>query len=264
MARARNIKPGFFINDDLASLPMAARLLFAGLWTVADREGRIEDRPKKIKVAILPYDDCDVDSLLQGLHDAGFICRYTVDGQNYIQITNFLKHQNPHPKEAQSVIPAIPCQASEKQVASKLQESDETITKNAIPSIPSESLISESLLFDSPAGEDTEEEKSVEEKPHDPFKTKKQEEQFDQFYSLYPNKKDKKKAKKAWANINPDDLLFKRIMNGVERGRASPEWKDQNGRFVPLPTSWLNGERWNDEYEIASQNNKFDHNGIPY
>lgn len=105
MARARNIKPGFFINDDLAEIEPLGRLLFAGLWTVADREGRLEDKPKKIKASILPYDDCDIDKLLQDLHDSGFICRYTVDGQNYIQIINFLKHQNPHHKEIASIIP---------------------------------------------------------------------------------------------------------------------------------------------------------------
>ena len=37
MARARNIKPGFFTNDVLADCDPLARLLFAGLWTVADR-----------------------------------------------------------------------------------------------------------------------------------------------------------------------------------------------------------------------------------
>jgi hypothetical protein len=61
MARARNIKPGFFANDVLAEIDPLGRLLFAGLWTIADREGRLEDRIKKIKAQILPYDDCDCD-----------------------------------------------------------------------------------------------------------------------------------------------------------------------------------------------------------
>ena len=52
MARARNIKPGFFTNDELVELPFATRLLFIGLWTIADREGRMVDRPKKIKMEI--------------------------------------------------------------------------------------------------------------------------------------------------------------------------------------------------------------------
>ncbi len=99
MARARNLKPGFFLNDELAECDPLARLLFAGLWCIADREGRLEDRPKRIKAEILPYDDCDVDKFLNDLQSHGFIKRYEVDGKRYIQIINFKKHQNPHIKE---------------------------------------------------------------------------------------------------------------------------------------------------------------------
>ena len=108
MARSRNIKPGFFLNDKLAECDPLARLLFAGLWCIADREGRLEDRPKRIKAEILPYDDCDVDKLLNQLAKQGFIIRYEIDDKRYIQISNFLKHQNPHIKEAASTIPPPP------------------------------------------------------------------------------------------------------------------------------------------------------------
>ena len=106
MARARNIKPGFFTNDELAELPSLIRLLFIGLWCIADREGRLEDKPKRIKVEVLPYDNCDVDASLSELAAAGFLIRYTKDGGRFIQICNFCKHQNPHVKEAASTIPA--------------------------------------------------------------------------------------------------------------------------------------------------------------
>lgn len=106
MARSRNIKPGFFTNDELAEIEPLGRLTFIGLWTIADREGRLEDRPKKIKVEILPYDDVNVDEMLNQLADKGFILRYEVNGNKYIQIANFIKHQNPHHKEVASMIPA--------------------------------------------------------------------------------------------------------------------------------------------------------------
>jgi len=105
MARARNIKPGIFSNDVLAEVHPLGRLLFIGLWTHADREGRMEDRPRRIKAEILPYDDCDVDSLLSDLDRLGFIKRYVVRGERYIQVVNFTKHQNPHVKESASSIP---------------------------------------------------------------------------------------------------------------------------------------------------------------
>lgn len=106
MARARNIKPGFFTNDVLGELPALTRLLFAGIWTLCDREGRLEDRPKKIRAEVLPYDVCDPEEMLQSLEKTGFIRRYEVDGVRVIQVLAWHKHQNPHVKEAASTLPA--------------------------------------------------------------------------------------------------------------------------------------------------------------
>lgn len=106
MARARLIKPGFFLNEQLAELPFAGRLLFAGLWTLADRDGRLEDRPKRIKAELFPFDDVDVDDLLAGLSDRGFVLRYQAEAVAVIQITKFLQHQTPHVRETGGKLPS--------------------------------------------------------------------------------------------------------------------------------------------------------------
>ena len=108
MARSRNIKPGFFKNEILAELPVETRMLFVGLWTLADREGRLEDRPKRIKMELFSYDSFDVDSMLNELAASDFLIRYEVDGKKFVQIENFVKHQDPHYREKASEIPAIP------------------------------------------------------------------------------------------------------------------------------------------------------------
>lgn len=105
MARSRNIKPSFFTNEQLAELPFDARLLFIGLWTLADREGRLEDRPKRVKMSLFPADNVDPDKLLNMLAQEGFIVRYEKEGSKYIQVVNFRKHQNPHVNERPSTIP---------------------------------------------------------------------------------------------------------------------------------------------------------------
>jgi len=105
MARARNIKPGFFRNADLVELPFEARLLFIGLWTLADREGRLEDRPKQIKMEIFPADNVDCDALIAQLTSIGVVARYEHGGKRYLQVVNFCKHQNPHRDEKASTIP---------------------------------------------------------------------------------------------------------------------------------------------------------------
>lgn len=116
MARIRTIKPEFFKDDELAELGPMAMILFEGLWCLADKEGRLEDRPKRIKAEILPYFDVDVDELLQKLHDAKFILRYIADGHEYIWVIKFKSHQRITGREAEasSMIPAPPgCEPAE-------------------------------------------------------------------------------------------------------------------------------------------------------
>jgi hypothetical protein len=106
--RARLLKPGFFSNEELARLPVRARLLFAGLWGLADREGRLEDRPQRIKAAIFPYDRVNVEPLLQALSAAGFVKRYTVAYTRCLALPTFATHQHPHHHEPPSLLPPPP------------------------------------------------------------------------------------------------------------------------------------------------------------
>jgi hypothetical protein len=106
MARIRSLKIGFFKNEELAALSAHHRLLFEGLWLIADREGRLEDRPRRIKAELFPYESLDVDPMLTDLHNRNFITRYTADGAGYIAVAEFRKHQRPKSDEPVSVIPA--------------------------------------------------------------------------------------------------------------------------------------------------------------
>jgi hypothetical protein len=108
LMRARNIKPGFFQNEELAVLLPITRLLFAGLWCLADREGRLEDRARRIRAEVFPYehgDSLDIHRELTALEQAGFVRRHTVRGLRLIDIPNFKKHQSPHHTERASRLP---------------------------------------------------------------------------------------------------------------------------------------------------------------
>lgn len=105
--RARSIKPGICDNEVLGTSDLAYTVLFERLWMMADREGRLEDRPLRIKAQAFPYrEGLDVEPLLQWLHDHGFILRYASAGNRFIQVVKFGEHQSPHIKEAPSKIPA--------------------------------------------------------------------------------------------------------------------------------------------------------------
>lgn len=102
MARQRIVKPSFFTNEDLGECSPLARLLFAGLWCWADREGYLEDRPRRLRAEILPYDQVDGETLVSELVAAGLVERLEVDGVRVLRVVNFARHQDPHPREVPS------------------------------------------------------------------------------------------------------------------------------------------------------------------
>lgn len=106
MPRARNLKPSFFTNEQLAACSDGARLLFAGLWTLADREGRLENRPLRIKAELFPYENRDVGAMLAELHQADLVKLYCVSERDCIWIPSFVKHQKPHWSEKASDLPS--------------------------------------------------------------------------------------------------------------------------------------------------------------
>ena len=239
MARARNIKPAFFMNEDLAEIAPLGRLLFIGLWCAADREGRLEDRPKRLAAEILPYDDADVDELLQDLHVRGFILRYQAGDLRFIQVVNFGKHQNPHHQERESRIPAPDTIATKvERTRGRPSASPELISDKSRASSEAIVLIPDSLIPDS---------FNTPKPPRSSASADSLSDGFTAFWSVYPAKKAKAVAAKAWAKLKPDQQMQAAILAAVERDKASEQWSRDSGRFIPHPATWLNQRRWEDE-----------------
>jgi hypothetical protein len=88
--------------------------------------------------------------------------------------------------------------------------------------------------------------------------------QFEEFWQLYPRKAGKKAAKKAWSGIAPDAALFAAIMSAI--GDAKRYWTIHgiSQKHIPHPSTWLNEERWDDEYsadDLSSANKGGEHHG---
>jgi len=297
--RARNLKPGFFKNEDLAEIDPLGRLLFQGLWCMADREGRLEDRPKRIKAEILPYDSIDIEDLLSTLTSKNFIIRYDVGGGRFIQVINFAKHQDPHYKESPSEIPPPPgyengprkhpalkdfqkeevykrdgkkcrnCGATKKltidhitplslggdNLPSNLQvlcnscnasKNNRMMSGQHQPKVgptsgglhpltpDSLNLTPESLnlnnLADSP-----------------PANGRNFAQEFEGiFYPAYPNKKKPAYAKQAYISKGKKGRLppVQDLVSVLEVQKVSDDWTKEGGRYIPHPSTWINGEQW--------------------
>ena len=86
---------------------------------------------------------------------------------------------------------------------------------------------------------------------------------FESFWSAYPKKQNKQSALKEWDKLKPDLSLAERIIAAVERAKRSADWMKEDGRFIPLPTNYLNGKRWEDEWietELPKEGDNFETN----
>jgi hypothetical protein len=78
------------------------------------------------------------------------------------------------------------------------------------------------------------------------------EQKFEKFWDVYPKKVAKQAALKAFIKISNLEATHEKILEGVERWKASNQWKDP--QFIPHPTTFLNGRRWEDEIPEGGEN----------
>lgn len=239
MARARNIKPGFYKNEELAECSVWARFIFPGLWMLADKNGVLEDRPKRIKAELLPFDSQEIDPLLSELAGRMLIVRFQKDGASYIWIPGFAKHQAPHYSEKSIGImpPQFPESGGHDQalIPGTLRESSGNDATLIEGSNHSSLLNPYSLNPESPDPPS----RRVHGFPPG----------FDEFWAAYPRHVAKQDASKAFAKLRADDALLRRILAALEVAKQSRDWLKDDGRFIPHPATWLNGRRWDDEIE---------------
>ena len=244
--RARNIKPSIFTNEILGTADPLLTILFEGLWCLADRDGRLEDRPLRIKAEVFPYrDGLEINRYLTDLERLQFIQRYVVDEVGYIQVINFTKHQTPHHTEKAKGYPALPraSNGNTNENARLSHDRDVTVidhTNNRSLSVAerSDSLIPDSLIpitlsAESGAGE----------RKNDSAPTIEKKSRFEEFWKIYPLKQARPPCEAKWKSKKLDNVADRIIANVIARLASDRRWSDG---FIPNPLTYLNQERWND------------------
>lgn len=245
MARARNIKPKFFQNDELGELSPLARLLFIGLWTIADFKGCLEYRAKRMKTQLLPYDECSVEELVSALDKSGFIAIYSVASRTYIKIIKFAEHQNPHKneKDAGSEIPDI----TEKDSGiSELKQDGTTRDKNGTARADSLLLIPDSLIPQPDSG--------IPFKPTSPASDLA--EQFEEVWAAYPKRAGSSKADslKAWKARIKAGATAAEILEGVWRYAKYVAANRTEDRFIKQPQTFFGpGDHFRSDWSVGPQ-----------
>lgn len=123
MARIRTIKPEFFTSEDIVQLSAFARLLYISLWCEADRDGRMQWKPRTFKMRYFPADDIDIQALCAELIEADLVALY---GDGLAYIPKFSQHQHINPRESASSLPDPHASARVEHASARV--SDETVT----------------------------------------------------------------------------------------------------------------------------------------
>ena len=96
VARIRTIKPEFWTDEKIVSLPFEARLLFIGLWSYADDTGALDYSVDRLRMQIFPGDgQTDVDGLIDLLVISDLLDVWIADdgSRRLITVRNWSKHQ---------------------------------------------------------------------------------------------------------------------------------------------------------------------------
>jgi hypothetical protein len=235
MARIRTIKPDFFTSEDIVLLSPLARLFYIALWCEADKEGRFAWKPKTFKLRYFPGDNCDIDALADELLNARLVMLY--EGATLAYIPSFGKHQHINPRESASVLPdpnTAPKRTRAPRVAdASPREEDAQVGREGKGSINPLPLSGGGATVEPPADP--------------PAKVHEFPPGFDRFWQAYPRKTAKPQAAKAFARLRPDEPLLLRMLAALALQRQSAQWQRDDGQFIPHPSTWLNGRRWEDE-----------------
>ncbi len=241
MARIRALKIGFFQNEDLAALSPLHRLLFEGLWLLADRSGRLEDRPQRIRAELFPYEPAlNVEPLLNDLATGArrMISRYVTGGHAYIQVVNFRKHQHPHPKEPDSVIP--------EECLGKSESRGITLPAVVAPLPASGEPGGSGDLGSGDLGDGN---GSVGKTPHTRKERATVAPYSPDFLSLWilRPKGSKLRAFTAFKLARPDPALVSVMVTALTWQQAQPDARREGGRFLLDLERWIARRRWEDE-----------------
>jgi hypothetical protein len=220
MSNKRMVHTSIWASGQVSKLSREARLLYIGLITFADDEGRLKGSPALLRSEVFPYDEDvsikDVGRWLADIIKLNLVKEYMVDDESYLFHPKWSEYQTLRAdRRKESHVPAPDCQPDDNQVSTKS------------PHKVSKGKVSKEKIIDMP-------------------------DRFDEFWVSYPNKKAKKKAEQSWSKLKMTEELFKVIMSGLEKAKSSPQWKKDDGQFIPHPTTWLNQERWNDEVSVGT------------
>jgi hypothetical protein len=235
--RIRTIKPDFWHSEKIAKLSKDDRLLFIGLWNVADDAGVIEDKYQLIAAELFPFDlEADpratyasVRGGLDALTDIRLLTRYEVDGKGYLFIPGWEEHQRID-RPSKSRLPQPTTQNAPIQGV-LIEDSSNTLRVLDVGKGKGSGKGKGKGI-----GNGTDAAQLL-----DDFAT---------WYATYPKHVARPAAIKAYSKAR-ENATADALLDGARRYNAEVVAAATKAQFIKHPATWLNNEGWLDEPAVA-------------
>lgn len=241
MARIRTIKPQFWRSPDIMALDYFQRLLFIGLFNLADDYGRGVYNPASIaadlfitEFSLNPHGVLtEVSNAFAEYSKRAMVAVYEVENRQYFQIVNWETHQKVN-RKTDSSIPPLNCKDKE---VTRLTESSLNPHGGLTPGIRKGNKEgNKERNISSEASSDS----SVRRPDARPSEYPPA---FEDWWKTYPRRRNasKKDAAKQWREAT-------KTIDAEELLRLTAVYADNPGvddaRYIPHPQKWLKDRRW--------------------
>jgi hypothetical protein len=80
--------------------------------------------------------------------------------------------------------------------------------------------------------------------------------EFEEFWRAYPKRVSKGGAYASWQKIvkhQDANVFVTRVLNALNWQTRQLDWTKEDGKYVPMPVTYLNNRRWEDDQPIKKQ-----------
>jgi len=251
------VDPSIWQDEGMAELTARQQLLYIGLFSNADDAGRMKGSPSALRLALPTL--YAGQGLEEVADDLAAVCStmtqivvYTVDRRQYLAFKNYAMWQRID-RPSKSLLPPPPEVPDDSPTPPRIFDESSPSTRPQVK-LTEEKLTEEKVTEvsraerDAPAAHDPDSEPV----PLSKASNRRHEQTFEAFWAVWPKREGKAKALASWLRLKPKPESVQAIIEAISRHQVAKNWARENWRYCPLPATWLNERRWDDELPEVS------------
>ena len=248
MARIRSIHPEQFTDDQWVTCSPLARLVALGVRNEADDNGVFEWNPVKLKMRLLPADNCEMVELMEELKSTNQVLQFEQAGKQYGMIRNFTKYQKPKKPTFYHPTPQVELPTGY-ELHKDYKPASSPPVRHQFGNSPSDGEKGredkDKTLSSPPTSDEVQANFYLTKK-----KRKLRGQQlawFEQFWDAFDYKSGRAEAADAWLELKVTEAMREQIISAAKAEAANRPGLEAAGQTPKMAQGWLSGRRFEDD-----------------